>query len=82
MLALTIILGMAALADRLPTELFDYLLATQGQAEWELVSEYPFGAAHVSELFLRSQLWQGVPWEHRLTVCRPPEWRWRTWWCS
>jgi PhoPQ-activated pathogenicity-related protein len=64
---------MAALADRLPTELFDYLLATQGQAEWELVSEYPFGAAHVSELFLRSQLWQGVPWEHRLTVCRPPE---------
>ncbi|HEC63202.1 MAG TPA: PhoPQ-activated pathogenicity-like protein PqaA type [Candidatus Acetothermia bacterium] len=72
-LACLTLLSMNTFATGLPRELFDYLASTQGQTQWEVSSEYPFGVASVTELSLRSQLWRGIPWEHRLTVCVPSE---------
>lgn len=67
MLALTAAVGLAQVAS----ELFDYLDAAEGTATWEVVETQAVGAAQITEIRLRSQVWRGIPWDHVLFVCDP-----------
>ncbi|MGC9530523.1 MAG: PhoPQ-activated protein PqaA family protein [Candidatus Bipolaricaulaceae bacterium] len=61
---------MGRVAD-LATELFDYLGATAGQAAWQVTAAGASGRGSVSQLQLRSQVWRGMAWDHRMSVARP-----------
>ncbi len=54
-----------------PSELFSYLAATEGQSQWELVHSQAGASGDLFELRLRSQIWRGISWEHRLTLIEP-----------
>lgn len=54
-----------------PTEFFDYLAKTQGQATWEIGPVQELGLGRATEVGLVAQVWRGVPWRHRLLVCEP-----------
>ena len=58
---------------QLPNEFFAYIVATEGQSQWELVRSQPGISGNLFELRLRSQIWRGIPWEHRLTLIEPNE---------
>jgi len=64
---LSSVLGFA----ELPNELFAYIAATEKQSQWELVHSQPGISGNLFELRLRSQVWRGIPWEHRLTLIEP-----------
>jgi len=55
----------------LPNEFFVYIAATEGQSQWELVRSQPGTSGNSFELRLRSQIWRGIPWEHKLTLIEP-----------
>jgi len=65
--ALFSVLGFA----QLPNEFFAYIAATEGQSRWELVRSLSGTSGDFFELRLRSQIWRGIPWEHRLTLIEP-----------
>jgi PhoPQ-activated pathogenicity-related protein len=65
--ALFSVLGFA----QLPNEFFAYIAATEGQSRWELVLSQPGTSGDFFELRLRSQIWRGIPWEHKLTLIEP-----------
>ena len=65
--ALFSVLGFA----QVPNEFFAYIAATEGQSRWELVRSQPGTSGDFFELRLRSQIWRGSPWEHRLTLIEP-----------
>jgi len=56
---------------QLPNEFFAYIAATEGQSQWELVRSQPGASSDLFELRLHSQIWRGIPWEHRLTLIEP-----------
>jgi PhoPQ-activated pathogenicity-related protein len=65
-------LGVAVAAQaQPPAELFAYLARTKGTAAWEVVGTEPVGLGRVIEIRLRSQVWRGIPWTHRLSVYEP-----------
>lgn len=63
----SLVLGFA----QAPNELFAYVRATEGQSQWELVRSQPGASASSFVLRLRSQVWRGIPWEHKLTLIEP-----------
>jgi PhoPQ-activated pathogenicity-related protein len=65
--ALFSVLGFA----QLPNEFFGYIAATEGQSRWELVRSQAGTSGDFFELRLRSQIWRGIPWEHKLTLIEP-----------
>ncbi len=71
-LLITGLVCMGAAANSLPSELFDYLANTSGQASWSVGEARRMGAATVQEIRLVSQEWRDVTWEHRLLLCLPP----------
>ncbi|MCS7217057.1 MAG: PhoPQ-activated pathogenicity-related family protein [Candidatus Bipolaricaulota bacterium] len=67
--ALASVFGLTGLAQP-PTELFDYVRAQRGEVRWEVVRA-PEGVPGTWELRLRSQVWRGLPWTHRLLLVDP-----------
>lgn len=55
----------------IPTELFDYLAMTEGQAIWEIDDTDNLMGERVTVVHLRSQVWRGITWEHTLLICEP-----------
>jgi PhoPQ-activated pathogenicity-related protein len=56
---------------QLPNEFFAYIAATEGQSQGELVRSLSGTSGDFFELRLRSQIWRGIPWEHKLTLIEP-----------
>ncbi|MGB9757134.1 MAG: PhoPQ-activated protein PqaA family protein [Candidatus Bipolaricaulaceae bacterium] len=54
-----------------PQEFFAYLEASAGQARWEEVRAQTGEPGKILELRLRSQIWRGFPWEHRVLLIEP-----------
>ncbi|NOX45143.1 MAG: PhoPQ-activated pathogenicity-like protein PqaA type [Caldiserica bacterium] len=63
----SVLLAMGTAAGPFPETLFRYLEGASSRVSWEIVR----GAGRVHELALRSQVWRGIPWEHRLFICEP-----------
>ena len=67
LVGLPLLLAMGTAGKPFPEALFRYLGEASSQVSWEIVRE----AGRVHELALRSQVWRGIPWEHRLFICEP-----------
>lgn len=67
--ALASVFGLTGLSHP-PTELFDYVRAQRGEVRWEVVRA-PEGVPGTWEVRLRSQVWRGFPWTHRLLLVDP-----------
>jgi len=55
----------------LPTEFFDYLAMTEGQAVWGIGDTKNLMMGSVTPVHLHSQVWRGITWEHTLLICEP-----------
>lgn len=60
-----------AVQGSLPTELFDYLAMTESETVWEIADTEDQLGEQVTVVHLRSQVWRGITWEHRLLICEP-----------
>ncbi len=54
-------------------DLFEYVARPEPQASWSLVEKSELGACDIFRLKLKSQVWQGILWEHDLVLFRPKE---------
>lgn len=57
----------------LPTELSDYVKRVDDAYQYTILSEEKLGNGTRYDLDLTSQVWQGIPWKHRLQVSVPEE---------
>ncbi|MFH1609936.1 MAG: PhoPQ-activated protein PqaA family protein [Candidatus Bipolaricaulota bacterium] len=71
LLVMAVVLATGSGPAQPPTELFDYLDATQDQGKWEVLATQEMGSGRVTEVRLRSQVWRGIPWDHVLLLCEP-----------
>jgi len=67
LISLGLLAGGTMAGGPFPSDFFRYLADTRGQASWELVRK----TGLIQEIRLRSQVWRGIPWEHRLFLCMP-----------
>ena len=51
-----------------------YLSAPAQDAGWKQLAQRMVGGVRIREYELQSQLWQGIPWSHRLSILLPPQW--------
>ena len=56
------------------TALAVYLAKPEPEWKWTLVSKTELGACEIFTLTLKSQVWEGIPWEHDLVSFRPKDW--------
>jgi PhoPQ-activated pathogenicity-related protein len=59
------------LAHRANADLAAYLKKPEPAYKWEKRSETAFNGGTVTDLHMVSQVWQGIPWEHRIQIFRP-----------
>jgi PhoPQ-activated pathogenicity-related protein len=66
-------LAMAGLASQRPAhaDLDEYLHRPEPDYRWEKTSEQKLDGCTVTELQMVSQVWQGIPWEHKIQIFRP-----------
>ncbi|MCW3098316.1 MAG: PhoPQ-activated pathogenicity-related protein [Chthonomonadaceae bacterium] len=57
----------------LPTELSDYVERPDNAYRYTILAEEQLGRGILYDLELISQMWQGIPWRHRLQVFVPEE---------
>jgi PhoPQ-activated pathogenicity-related protein len=70
--ALLLLAAVAALAPRpARADLDEYLKRPEPAYRWEKRGETTQDGVRIYDLFLVSQTWQGIVWEHRLQVFRP-----------
>ncbi len=54
-------------------DLAAYIAKPEPEGKWTLVSKSELGACEIIALKLRSQVWEGIAWEHDLVIFRPKE---------
>ena len=52
-------------------DLFSYVARPEPEMSWSLVSKTESNGCEVAILKLKSQVWEGIPWEHDLVLVRP-----------
>ena len=52
-------------------DLAAYLAKPEPEGKWTLVSKTELGACEIFTLTLKSQVWEGIAWEHDLVIFRP-----------
>jgi PhoPQ-activated pathogenicity-related protein len=70
-LLLTFVLFCTAAAAR--ADLFSYVARPEPQSSWSLVEKSELGGCDIYTLKLKSQVWQGIAWEHDLVLFRPKD---------
>jgi len=65
----TALLAFGAIAAH--ADLFSYVAAPDPEASWSVVSKSEQNRCEVTVLKFKSQVWQGIPWEHDLVLFRP-----------
>ncbi|MGE5755463.1 MAG: PhoPQ-activated protein PqaA family protein, partial [Planctomycetaceae bacterium] len=66
--AASLLAGPLALAD-----LDAYVRRDDGAFSWSVTGRAEAPAGTISHVALRSQVWQGIPWDHRLRIYEPAE---------
>jgi len=54
-------------------DLLSYVARPEPEFRWEKKSETPLGELKVTDLYLCSQVWKGIKWEHTVRVMSPPK---------
>jgi PhoPQ-activated pathogenicity-related protein len=52
-------------------DLYSFIAQPEPETSWSLVSKSESNGCEISVLKLKSQVWQGIPWEHDLVLFRP-----------
>ena len=55
----------------IPADLKDYVERSEPESKWELVSKSSLGVCDFWHIKLKSQVWQGIAWEHDLLIFVP-----------
>lgn len=63
--------------EKAPTALKDYVNVKDNAFAWKIVKEHRSDGFLGYDVDLTSQVWQGIPWKHSLTVVIPPNIRHR-----
>lgn len=71
LLMLTLCLLALSLGPRAEADLAGYFKKPEPAYKWEEQSEKAVSGGVVYDLHLVSQMWQGIPWQHRLRIFRP-----------
>ena len=64
-------LALAAVTAR--ADLYSYVARPEPAAGWSVASKTDSGACEVVFIKLKSQVWEGIPWEHDLVLFRPKD---------
>ena len=64
-------LALAAVTAR--ADLYSYVARPEPEAGWSVASKTDSGACEVVFIKLKSQVWEGIPWEHDLVLFRPKD---------
>ncbi len=54
-------------------DLYSFLEKPEPQASWSVASKTDSGTCEVVFIKLKSQVWEGIPWEHDLVLFRPKD---------
>jgi PhoPQ-activated pathogenicity-related protein len=67
------VLSILSVATTARADLFSYVAKPEPQFACTLVEKTELGACEIFKFQLKSQVWQGIPWEHDLVLFRPKE---------
>ena len=71
--ALAALLTLAGLASPAKADLDAYLKKPDTSFAWSLASSKTVGDVTVHQIKMTSQVWQGIPWTHNISIIVPPD---------
>jgi PhoPQ-activated pathogenicity-related protein len=66
-----LLLAMQTLCSPVRADLASYIARPEPEYRWSKESVTPAGVVEITDVNLRSQVWRGIPWDHKLRVFRP-----------